>query len=89
MLNLKDLHYRQNYLKNEIDNKIIKAISKTKLNYLFLLKNKNLVSKVKLSNNCVLSGRTRSVYRKIKISRIKLKELTKKQSISGFKITSW
>ena len=46
-------------------------------------------SKVRIKNRCVLTGRSRGVYRYFKLSRIKLRELTLKGNIPGYSKTSW
>jgi small subunit ribosomal protein S14 len=40
-------------------------------------------------NICALTGRTRGVYRKLKISRIKLRELALTGKIPGMRKASW
>ena len=40
-------------------------------------------------NICALTGRTRGVYRKLKISRIKLRELALTGKIPGMRKSSW
>ena len=46
-------------------------------------------SPTRLRNLCALSGRSRGVYRKFKISRIKLRELALEGKIPGMKKASW
>jgi small subunit ribosomal protein S14 len=46
-------------------------------------------SPTRLRNLCALTGRSRGVYRKLKISRIKLRELALEGKISGMKKASW
>lgn len=53
---------------------------------------KNLIknsSTVRLKNNCVLTGRSKSVYRQFKLSRIMFRELALKGLIYGIKKSSW
>ena len=46
-------------------------------------------SKVRLRNRCVLTGRTRGVYRKFGLSRIKLRELSMAGALPGVVKSSW
>ena len=46
-------------------------------------------SPTRLRNHCALTGRTRGVYRKLKISRIKLRDLALQGKIPGMKKSSW
>jgi small subunit ribosomal protein S14 len=46
-------------------------------------------SPTRLRNLCALTGRSRGVYRKFKISRIKLRELALEGKIPGMKKASW
>jgi len=46
-------------------------------------------SPTRLRNYCALTGRTRGVYRKLKISRIKLRELALEGKIPGMRKSSW
>ncbi|MEM1445966.1 MAG: 30S ribosomal protein S14 [Planctomycetota bacterium] len=46
-------------------------------------------SPTRLRNMCALTGRTRGVYKKFRISRIKLRELALEGKIPGMKKSSW
>ena len=46
-------------------------------------------SPTRLRNICALTGRSRGVYRKFKISRIKLRELALEGKIPGMRKASW
>jgi small subunit ribosomal protein S14 len=46
-------------------------------------------SKVRQHNRCALTGRPRGVYRKFKLSRIKLRELANMGQIPGVVKSSW
>ena len=46
-------------------------------------------SPTRLRNLCALTGRSRGVYRKFRISRIKLRELALEGKIPGMKKASW
>ena len=46
-------------------------------------------SNVRIRNRCKITGRTRGVYRKFGLSRIKLRELTMSGSLPGVVKSSW
>jgi len=46
-------------------------------------------AKVRVRNRCLLSGRARGVYRKLKLSRIALRELASLGQIPGMTKSSW
>lgn len=46
-------------------------------------------SQVRISNRCVISNRSKSVYRKFKLSRIVLRDLASKGDLMGIKKASW
>jgi small subunit ribosomal protein S14 len=46
-------------------------------------------SKVRIRNRCVLTGRPRGYYRKLKMSRIALRELSSQGQIPGMVKSSW
>ena len=46
-------------------------------------------SAVRIHNRCELTGRSRSVYRKLKLSRIKTRELANEGQIPGMTKSSW
>ena len=46
-------------------------------------------SNIRLRNRCEITGRTRAVYRKFGLSRIKLRELTMNGSLPGVVKSSW
>ena len=46
-------------------------------------------SMIRIRNRCELTGRTRGVYRKFGISRIKLRELSMKGALPGVVKSSW
>ena len=46
-------------------------------------------SRIRVRNRCELTGRTRGVYRKFGLSRIKLRELSMSGSIPGVVKSSW
>jgi len=46
-------------------------------------------SKVRVRNRCKLTGRTRGVYRKFRLSRIKIRELSMSGALPGVIKSSW
>jgi len=46
-------------------------------------------SNIRIRNRCKITGRTRGVYRKFGLSRIKLRELTMSGSLPGVVKSSW
>lgn len=58
-------------------------------NYLELQKLPRSSSSTRVRNLCALTGRSRSVYRKFKISRIMLRELALQGKIPGMRKASW
>ena len=46
-------------------------------------------SKVRIRNRCEITGRPRGVYRKLRISRITLRDLASKGKIPGMTKSSW
>jgi len=90
MYNLKDINKRKDFYNSEFNNKIIKSIKSNRLlkknNFFF---NKKAFSKTQIINSCIVSGRSRAVFRKFKISRIVLKNLSGLHQIKGFKKDSW
>ena len=62
---------------------------KAKGDYTALARLPRDASPTRLRNLCALTGRSRSVYRKFKISRIKLRELALQGKIPGMRKASW
>jgi len=58
-------------------------------NYIELQRLPRDASPTRLRNLCALTGRSRAVYRKFKISRIKLRELALEGKIPGMRKASW
>ena len=58
-------------------------------NYAALQKLPRDASPTRSRNLCALTGRSRGVYRKFKISRIKLRELALEGKIPGMRKASW
>ena len=87
MYNIKDLKKNKFFLKKEIQNKLLNTLKKNCLiNYSSFKRNQN--SKTKLVNSCILSGRSRGVYRKVKVSRVFIKQLDL-SSTGNFKKIPW
>lgn len=86
----KDIQLRKLFFSSEINNKVIKSICSNKLikKYTFFF-NTFINSKTKIINNCLITGRCRSVSRKLKISRMQIKKLYKFSKVSGLKNASW
>lgn len=57
--------------------------------YAGLLKLPRDASPTRLKSYCMLTGRTRAVYKKFKISRIMLRELALQGKIPGMRKSSW
>jgi small subunit ribosomal protein S14 len=58
-------------------------------NYIALQRLPRDASPTRVRNMCALTGRTRAVYRKFKISRIMLRELALQGKIPGMRKSSW
>jgi len=89
-----DIFLRKYFAKKESLNKILKILLRTKyikyfklLNIYFCLKKKYCYSKIK--NKCFITSRSSSIYSKITLSRIKIKELINNNLIVGAKKFSW
>lgn len=95
--NIRDYKKRLNVYKFDFTRYKLKyLINNTKLHpairYKAYLELKNLIknsSKVRLKNNCVLTGRSKSVYKQFKISRIMFRELALKGLLFGVRKASW
>jgi len=71
-------------------NKVLYFSLKTNILKIILLENYSYYfSQVQIKNFCVVSGRSRGVHRKFKISRILLRELSGKGYFFGLKKASW
>jgi len=62
---------------------------KKKRDYIGLQRLPRDASPTRLRNLCALTGRSRGVYRKFKISRIMLRELALQGKIPGMRKSSW
>lgn len=90
---------KQRYLFKNIEKKrlILKIIIKNlniKENLRWKIQQKNIFlnqksSITRIKNICILTGRSRSVYRFLKISRIQLRKLTSEKLLPGFYKYNW
>jgi ribosomal protein S14 len=88
--------YRQELKKNLLKfffinslNKIKKKEQKKQFISYYLSKLNQKVSKTKLQRRCVLNNRSKVPYRKLAISRIKLREMLKYNIIPGYQKAIW
>ena len=92
--NLKRIRLVKKFLKKREDLKKIIKNKKLPLEERFaaqlkLAKMPRNSAKVRIRNRCEITGRPRGVYRKLKISRIALRELASKGKIPGMTKSSW
>jgi len=93
----KDSFKRNLVFKQEIERKLLKALSRNQslpqdLRYDYLLKLQTLPKQSSLSQivrRCVLSGRSHAVLRKFKVSRIHVRQLLAKGQLQGSTKSSW
>ena len=92
--NLKRIRLVKKFLKKREDLKKIIKNKKLPLEERFaaqlkLAKIPRNSAKVRIRNRCEITGRPRGVYRKLKISRIALRDLASKGKIPGMTKSSW
>mgnify|MGYP001285594727 FL=1 len=92
--NLKRIKLTKKFLKKREDLKKIIKNKKLPLEDRFaaqlkLAKIPRNSSKTRIRNRCEITGRPRGVYRKLKISRIALRDLASKGKIPGMTKSSW
>ena len=92
--NLKRIKLTKKFLKKREDLKKIIKNKKLPLEDRFaaqlkLAKISRNSSKTRIRNRCEISGRPHGVYRKLKISRIALRDLASKGKIPGMTKSSW
>ena len=92
--NLKRIRLVKKFLKKRVDLKKIIKNKKLPLEERFaaqlkLAKIPRNSAKVRIRNRCEITGRPRGVYRKLKISRIALRDLASKGKIPGMTKSSW
>ncbi len=79
---------RRKKLKNQIMKKDLSMEERFKLQSKLNDMTRN-GSKIRIRNRCELTGRTRGVYRKFGLSRIKIRELSMSGSLPGVVKSSW
>ncbi len=67
----------------------LRAKLKAEKDYVGLQRLPRDASPTRVRNLCELTGRSRSVYRKFKVSRIKLRELALQGKVPGMRKASW
>ena len=92
--NLKRIRLAKRFLKKRENLKMIINNKKLPLDERFaaqlkLAKIPRNSSKTRIRNRCEITGRPRGVYRKLKISRIALRDLASKGKIPGMTKSSW
>ena len=92
--NLKRIKLANKFLKKRIELKKIIKNRKLPLDERFnaqlkLAKLPRNSAKIRIRNRCEITGRPRGVYRKLKISRIALRELASQGKIPGMTKSSW
>jgi small subunit ribosomal protein S14 len=93
----RDKKKRELYLKNEIKRLNYKSLfndlslEKEDRYYNMLALNKIVrnSSRVRIKNRCILTGRTHSIYKLFKLSRIKFRELASQGVLMGITKASW
>ena len=93
-INLKRIRLVKKYAKKRLALKKIINDKKLPLNERFkaqlkLAKIPRNSAKIRIRNRCEITGRPHGVYRKLKISRIALRELASKGIIPGMTKSSW
>lgn len=93
---IKDINKREVFIKHEILQRLVKilyfhfdinALRFSLLN-IYSVVNKNSF-KTRVNNICVISGRSRSIHKKFKLSRILIRELSGQSLFFGLKKASW
>ena len=92
--NLKRIRLAKKFLKKRENLKIIIKNKKLPLEERFaaqlkLAKIPRNSAKIRIRNRCEISGRPHGVYRKLRISRIALRDLASKGKIPGMTKSSW
>ena len=92
--NLKRIKLANKFLKKRVELKKIIKNRKLPLDERFnaqlkLAKLPRNSAKIRIRNRCEMTGRPRGVYRKLKISRIALRELASQGKIPGMTKSSW
>ena len=85
---VKKFYKKREELKKIISNKILPLDERFNAQ-LKLAKLPRNSAKIRIRNRCEITGRPRAVYRKLRISRIALRELASKGIIPGMTKSSW
>ena len=91
-LNRKNLVLKFNSRRKKLKNQIMKKDLTMEERFKIQSKLNDLPrnsSKIRIRNRCELTGRTRGVYRKFGLSRIKIRELSMAGSLPGVVKSSW
>jgi ribosomal protein S14 len=91
---LNDMLERNIYKKNEFKIRVIKILTRLKIVNFFnllhiMLKMKKISFFCKINNKCYITSRSKSVCNKVKLSRIKFKELVNNGLLIGFNKYNW
>lgn len=87
---VKKMELKRARLQFFLQNSTIPLEDKQLLNFFLMKSLKNMLHfSVKSSNNCLLTGRSGSVFRYFRLSRIKLKELASRGFLTGVRKSSW
>nr|YP_010394411.1 ribosomal protein S14 [Phytophthora lateralis]DAZ88419.1 TPA_asm: ribosomal protein S14 [Phytophthora lateralis]DAZ88852.1 TPA_asm: ribosomal protein S14 [Phytophthora lateralis] len=92
--NIKQRYLFKNFEKNRLTLKILSKNLNIQKNFRWKLQQKWFFfhqnsSITRIKNICILTGRSKSIYRLFKISRIKLRNLTSKGFLPGVSKYSW
>jgi succinate dehydrogenase (ubiquinone) iron-sulfur subunit len=92
----KDFNNRLVLSQNKLNNRIVKLINtdlyipvENRVYSSMLKNNKNSTLSCKPRNRCVISGRSRAVFKYIKLTRMMFKNLAVKGNLVGIKKYSW
>jgi len=93
----KDKRRRKLFKKYENKRRELKAVIYNKENSMELRNKAQIAlsklpkdsSKIRIKNRCVLTGRSKGVFRYFKLSRIQLRQLALEGNIPGYTKTSW
>lgn len=93
----KDKRRRKLFKKYENKRRELKAIIYNKENSMELRNKAQIAlsklpkdsSKIRIKNRCILTGRSKGVFRYFKLSRIQLRQLALEGNIPGYTKTSW
>lgn len=89
-----DYVIRNKFEKNESKTRSLKILTRLKdINYLEVLNSFSKLNRIcfvnKVKNRCFITSRSGSIYKKLGLSRIKLREFVNNGIVPGFKKHSW